>query len=455
MYKPEDFKVMQLGAGTIPSPLHLSRKEGDGVFNYITDEKRVLYKSNLAYYNDCCKKGIEPVSFEKGGPRENIYFDPTKTKAAIVTCGGLCPGLNNVIRGLVMQLYSRYGVKRIIGIKYGFEGFIPKYQHDIIELTPELVEDIHMMGGSILGSSRGEQDVCQIVDALERMNINILFTIGGDGTLRGAQAITDEINRRGLKIVVAGIPKTIDNDINLIEKSFGFETAFTVASEILIGAHNEAKGAFNGIALVKLMGRDSGFIAAMATLSTQEVNYAIIPEMEFELYGPRGFLYTLRKRLERKRHALIVVAEGAGQSLFDTHNNEKDPSGNVKYKDIGLFLKVKIEEDFKARNFPYTLKYIDPSYIIRSAAANANDSLFCNLLAQHAVHGAMAGRTGFVVGYWNSQFTLLPIPVAVKQRKKINIESELWSNVIATTGQPKNFLNPVNTGTLKKDIPSF
>lgn len=441
MYKPEDFLVQKLGKCTINSPLSLSKEAGDGVFNYIEDSERILYKSNLSYYQNCYDNGITPVSFEKGGPREKIYFDPSKTKAAIVTCGGLCPGLNNVIRGLVMQLHNRYGVKRIVGIKYGYEGFIPKYKHDIIDLTPELVEGIHMMGGSFLGSSRGEQDVVELVDALERMNINILFTIGGDGTLRGAQAITDEINSRGLKISVVGIPKTIDNDINLIEKSFGFETAFTTAAEILIGAHNEAKGAYNGIALVKLMGRDSGFIAAMAALAIQEVNFALIPEMDFELEGPKGFLEVLKERLERKHHALIVVAEGAGQKLFQTKSVEKDASGNIKYKDIGLYLKDKITESFKAMEFPFSLKYIDPSYIIRSAAANANDSLFCNLLAQNAVHGAMAGRTGVVVGYWNSMFTLIPIPMAVKKRKRILIEGELWSNVLETTGQPKSFNN--------------
>ena len=445
MFKPEDFIVDTLGPCKIASPLNLSKEVGDGVFDYINDDQRVLHDASLTNFKSHLNNGQEPISFEKNGPREFIYYDPSKTRAAIVTCGGLCPGLNNVIRGIVMQLDRRYGVKRIIGIKYGYEGFIPDYKHDIIELTPDFVEDIHTQGGSILGSSRGPQDVSEIVDALERMNVNIMFAIGGDGTLRGAKAIEQEINKRGLKISIAGVPKTIDNDINFIEKSFGFETAFTVASAILRGAHNEAKGAYNGIALVKLMGRDSGFIAANAALAVQEVNYVIIPEMDFELYGPNGFLHLLRNRLEKKKHALIVVAEGAGQQLFNDEDKKLDKSGNVKYKDIGLYLKEKIKEDFTARNFPYTLKYIDPSYIIRSAAANANDSLFCNLLAQNAVHAAMAGRTGFVVGFWNSEFTTLPIDVAVKTRKRISIEGELWSNVLETTGQPKQIKNAVET----------
>lgn len=441
MFSSENFQIQQLGKCSIPSPLMLSKSPDDGVFDYINDSDRILYNCELSYINSCIEKNIKPVSFEKAGPRELMYFDPTKTKAAIVTCGGLCPGLNNVIRGLVMQLDRRYGVKRIIGIKYGYEGFIPKYKHDIVELTPELVEDIHTHGGSILGSSRGHQPPSEIVDALERMNINILFTIGGDGTLRGAKAISDEITSRGLKIAVAGVPKTIDNDICLIEKSFGFETAFTIASDILRGAHNEAKGAYNGIALVKLMGRDSGFIAANASLAVQEANYVLIPEMDFELHGPKGFLTVLKKRLEHKHHALIVVAEGAGQNLFKALSNESDASGNIKYNDIGIFLKDAISQEFTKTGFPFSIKYIDPSYIIRSAAANANDSLFCNLLAQNAVHAAMAGRTGFVVGYWNSRFILLPVNLAIQQRKRISVEGELWSNVLETTGQPKSFMN--------------
>jgi len=435
------FEVPILGKNKVKSPLNLSMNTGDGLFNYVTNEDRILYDASLKNYLTTCKSGEEPISFEQAGPRENIFFEPAKTKVAIVTCGGLCPGLNNVIRGLVMTLWYRYGVKRIVGIKYGYEGFISKYNHPIIDLTPEVVDSIHLMGGSILGSSRGNQDIAEIVDALEIMNVNILFTIGGDGTLRGAQAIYEEVKKRGLKVAIGGIPKTIDNDISLIERSFGFETASSVASGIVRSAHNEARGAYNGIALIKLMGRDSGFIAANAALSIQEVNFVLVPEMDFELFGGRGFLKVLKKRLEERHHAMIVVAEGAGQKLFEGAQVHKDASGNVLHNDIGLFLKAKIQEEFEHKNFPHTMKYIDPSYIIRSAAADANDSKFCLQLAQNAVHAAMAGKTGFVVGYWNSAFTLLPIPEAVKTRKKIDLESELWLNVLESTGQPTSMKN--------------
>jgi 6-phosphofructokinase 1 len=433
--KLADLEIKELGRASTKTPLAESN-HCIPAFGFVTDNDRVLYDTSLEGFEKAVKSGKEPLSFEKAGPREHIYYQPSKTKVGIVTCGGLCPGLNNVIRSLVMELHYRYGVKNIIGFQYGYEGLIPDYDHATIELTPEYVNHIHHIGGTILGSSRGNQDVGRMVDTLEMLNINILFTIGGDGTLRGAHAIHEEITRRGLKIAVAGIPKTIDNDINLIDKSFGFETAFTSAREIIRNAHNEASGAYNGIAIVKLMGRDSGFIAAHAALSIQEVNFVLIPEMYFALDGEGGFLEVLKKRLQGRHHALVVVAEGAGQYFFEGEAQEKDASGNIKKKDIGLFLKDRITEAFKREGFPHVIRYIDPSYIIRSAPANANDSKFCSLLAQNAVHAAMAGKTDFVVGHWNNEFTLLPIPITVSKRKKIDINGELWWNVLEATGQP-------------------
>jgi 6-phosphofructokinase 1 len=433
--KPEDFEVKELGRAATRSPLS-DENRCKPMFGFVTDKDRILYHTSLAKFEKYRKSGEIPITFEKAGPRESVYFQPSKTKIGIVTCGGLCPGLNNVIRSIVMAAHYRYGVKNIIGFQYGYEGLNPDFDHPVIDLTPTMVSQIHHIGGTILGSSRGNQDVSRMVDTLEMMNINILFCIGGDGTLRGAHAIHEEITKRNLKIAVGGIPKTIDNDINLIDKSFGFETAFTIANEVISNAHNEAYGAFNGVALVKLMGRESGFIAAHAALSIQEVNFVLVPEMAFRLEGPNGFIAVLRKRLEHRHHALVVVAEGAGQDFFTGEAMEKDASGNVKLKDIGLFLKEKISQEFKASKFPFGLRYIDPSYIIRSAPANANDSKFCSLLAQNAVHAAMAGKTDFVVGHWNNEFTLLPIAAAVAKRKKIDINGELWWNVLEATGQP-------------------
>jgi 6-phosphofructokinase 1 len=440
--KPADFNIQNLGKPSIKSPLKQSVKNYSPVFKFVTDSERILYDVSLENFYKCKESNEEPLTFEKAGPHENIFFEPAKTKVGIVTCGGLCPGLNNVIRSLVNELHYRYGVNNIFGIKYGFEGLVPSYNHPVIELNAPDVSNLHLIGGTILGTSRGNQDIGQMVDTLERMNINILFCIGGDGTLRGAHAIYEEIEKRKLKISVAGIPKTIDNDINLIDKSFGFETAFSISNDIIRNAHNESAAAYNGIALLKLMGRDSGFIAAYAALSIQEVNFVLIPEISFDLYGPRGFLRILKQRLEERHHAVVVVAEGAGQDFFDKSEHVKDISGNIKHMDIGLYLKEKITEEFTSKKFPFAIRYIDPSYIIRSSPANANDSKFCNLLAQNAVHAAMAGKTDFVVGNWNHLFNLLPIPLATAKRKRIDIKGELWWNVLEATGQPTSMKNP-------------
>ncbi|HHV13934.1 MAG TPA: ATP-dependent 6-phosphofructokinase [Bacteroidales bacterium] len=439
--KYEDFIVSTLGNRNVISPLKKSQGEENQVYKFIDDDERVIYDVSSENYEHCRATGETPVSFEKAGPKEMIYFEPAKTKVGIVTCGGLCPGLNNVIRSLVNQLYYRYGIKRILGFRYGYEGLISEYNHEVIEMTAPMVREIHLSGGTFLGTSRGHQDVSKMVDTIEILNINVLFCIGGDGTLRGAHAIHEEIKSRNLKIAVAGIPKTIDNDINLIQKSFGFETAFSIAHDIIRNAHNEARDAYNGIALIKLMGRDSGFIAANAALAVQEVNFVLIPELSFDLYGEKGFLKVLKERLDERHHAVIVVAEGAGQDLFPAQGSQIDASGNIIHQDIGIFLRDKIKTEFKALGFPHALKYIDPSYIIRSSPANANDSKFCNLLAQNAVHGALAGRTDFVIGYWNNQFTLMPIPPVVAKRKKIDVESGLWWNVLEATGQPVSMKN--------------
>jgi 6-phosphofructokinase 1 len=419
-----DFDISTLGPSRIKSRM-------SGV-RFVDDDERVIYHSSLSELTARQAAGAAPLSFETAGPREKIYYDSSKIRCGIVTCGGICPGLNDVIRAIVLSLFHHYGVKAVFGFQFGYEGLSSSGGHPPIELNPEEVEDIHQKGGTILGSSRGPQDVSDMVDNLERMHIGILFTIGGDGTLRGAQAISEEIAHRNLKISVVGIPKTIDNDISFMHESFGFETAVAESRAAVYGAHVEATGAKNGIGLVKFMGRHSGFIAANATLANSEVNFCLVPEVDFTL---SAFLDALRQRLERRKHAVIVVAEGAGQNLMEK-SDEHDPSGNIKLQDIGPFLKNRIEIYLKEKGMISTLKYIDPSYMIRSTPANPHDSVFCLLLGHNAVHAGMAGKTNMVVGYWNGEYTHVPIPLAVVKRKQIDPKGRLWSSVLASTGQP-------------------
>ena len=376
-------------------------------------------------------------TFELAGPRETIYFDPHKLKCGIVTCGGLCPGINDVIRALVCELMERYGVPTVYGFRFGFRGLSPRYTHPPLELDPEFVDDIDEKGGTILGSSRGPQDISEVVDTLDRMNIGILFTIGGDGTSRGAQAIVQEIGRRGLKIAVVGIPKTIDNDLSYIERTFGFETAVSEARQAIYSAHIEAKGAFHGVGLVRLMGRYCGFIAAYSTLANSDVNFCLIPEVPFTLEGEHGLANALRRRLERRGHAVIVAAEGAGQDLMAAAGSAgTDASGNRLLHDIGFFLRDRLNAAFAQLGVEINLRYIDPSYMIRSTPANADDSVFCVHLAQNAVHAGMTGRTAVLVSYWNSHFVHVPIELAVSETKKVQPDGRLWQSVLEATGQP-------------------
>ncbi|MBN2861127.1 MAG: ATP-dependent 6-phosphofructokinase [Sphaerochaetaceae bacterium] len=439
--KKFDFTIPNLGPSKIPSPIKMSTRSDDGLANYVSEDRRILFGID-AHVNE---KGEEvPESHdtvELAGPREKIYFNPPHVHVAIATCGGICPGLNNVIRAVVRGFWYRYGVRRISGIQFGYRGLLENSPYPLMELNPDVVDDIQEKGGSILGSSRGGGDkVEEIVDSLERLNINILITIGGDGTLRGAWEVGEEITKRGLKISVIGVPKTIDNDLSFIQTSFGFDTAVTAAVPAVRGAHTEAKASVNGIGLVKVMGRESGFIAASTALAMSDVNFCLIPENPFDMDGPNGLLEHLKHRILDRGHAVILVAEGAGQEFADA-TGEKDASGNVRFTDVGIYLKERITSYFKEQGIEMSLKYIDPSYIIRSAPANPNDSIYCSRLGAHAVHAAMSGKTQALISMINNKFVHIPIKVAVSERNHVNTEGALWRDVLENTRQPVSMKN--------------
>jgi 6-phosphofructokinase 1 len=379
------------------------------------------------------------LSFELAGPRARLFFDPQQTRAGIVTCGGLCPGLNDVVRSLFLELHYAYRVKEVLGFRGGYQGLDPDCEVTPVELTHKFLDNVHKQGGTVLGTSRGPVDTGRAVDNLIKRGINILFTIGGDGTQRGGQELFQEARRRGYSLSVVGIPKTVDNDVAFVTRTFGYLTAVHEAVNVLDRAHTEARSVHNGIALVKLMGRHAGFIAAGATVASQDVNFTLVPEVSFQLDGPRGFLNVLKQRILKRAHAVIVVAEGAGQDLLAAGSEVRDASGNLKLKDIGPFLRERIESYFKTENIPIVMRYFDPSYFIRSSPANAEDSILCDLFARHAVHAAMAGKTGLVIGYLHDRFIHVPIKLLTSRKKSMDPDGFAWSAVLAATGQPEQF----------------
>lgn len=414
-------KITVLGEPGFPSPLPF----------HVSDKSRVLFNAIV----DPDAPASEELQFEVAGPREKLFFDPKKTRAGIVTCGGLCPGLNNVIRSLVLQLHHGYGVREILGFVNGYQGLDPWRGSEPIPLTPAFVENIHKEGGTALNTSRGPVDVSVAVDNLIRRKVDMLFVVGGDGTQRGGAEIYQEAKARGHALAVVGIPKTIDNDVAFVSRTFGYLTAVEEAAQAINCAHTEAHSVHNGIALVKIMGRHAGFIAAGATIASQDVNFTLVPEVAFALEGENGFLAALKKRVIDRAHAVILVAEGAGQHLLAGGGDQFDASGNLKSKDIGAFLRDRIDAYFKAENVPFAMRYFDPSYLIRSVPASAEDAILCDFYARNAVHAAMAGKTGLVIGQQHDIFTHVPIELLTHRKKQLDLNSPAWLGVLAATGQ--------------------
>lgn len=427
----QDFRVDSTGEASLSTPLEQ--------LEFVTDEQRISFSPRVDQLEQYIREGKTLPGFEMAGPRPRIFHDPAWVRAAIVTCGGLCPGINDVIKSIVNTLYFAYGVDNVYGIPYGYRGLIPEYGHEPVVLTPDYVDTIHERGGSVLGSSRGPQNVEEIVRTLDRLSINILFTIGGDGTQRGAHEIAHTAHSKGLPLSVVGVPKTVDNDLCFMDRTFGYETAIYATGPIISSAHDEAKGVYNGIGLIKLMGRASGFIAASACLANSVANFCLIPEIPFELEGRNGLFSAVERRLQEKNHLVIVVAEGAGQDLFEDEPGERDASSNPKFQDIGVYLKKRLGEYLQKRGVEHSIKYFDPSYSVRSVPATGTDAIFCLELGSNAVHAAVAGKTDMVVGLWQGQFTHVPIALAIRERRKVNPNGQLWERVLEVTQQRRYF----------------
>jgi 6-phosphofructokinase 1 len=438
-----DLAIATLGEATHRSPLTGAHVRRPSSLHWIDTEDRVLFDDSVLMAAGRGQSLAQLPSLEPGGPRSHLFFDPARTSVAIVTCGGLCPGINDVIRGLVIALTEQYGVSTVLGYRNGFRGLVPPDCESPIPLSAASVRGIDRRGGSLLGTSRGAQETGAIIDTLVREAIDILFVIGGDGSLRGASAIAAAARERGLPISVVGVPKTIDNDIPFIDFSFGFQTAFSHAAEAIRAAHVEAESHHNGVGLVKLMGRHSGFIACYAALACHEADAVLIPEVPFSLEGPSGLLEYVHRRVDHQGHCVVVVAEGAGQELLP-RRQATDASGNARLADIGGLIRERLIASFANYRRELNLRYVDPGYAIRSVPAAGYDAVYCTRLAHAAVHAALSGRTDMIVGGWHGRFVHLPIGLVTSGRNVVDPNGDLWLTVTEATGQPPVFRAAVN-----------
>ncbi|KAI5062924.1 hypothetical protein GOP47_0021471 [Adiantum capillus-veneris] len=414
-----------------PSPLQYNSAYS-AMKQYFVDPGEVVARNVVEKFSSVG----DGMYFRRAGPSEKVYFKPEEVHACIVTCGGLCPGLNTVIREIVCGLWNQFGVENIIGMEGGYRGF---YARNTIQLDPKIVNDIHKRGGTILGTSRGGHHTAKIVNSIQDRGINQVYIVGGEGTQKGASFIYEEIRRRDLKVCIAGIPKTIDNDIDIIDRSFGFDTAVEEAQRAINAAHVEAESIQNGVGLVKLMGRYSGHIAMYATLASRDVDCCLIPEVPFYLEGEGGLYEYIERRLHENKHVVIVVAEGAGQDLMIQNGAalpKCDASGNKQLLDVGLWLAQKLKDHFSDRKEGIYLKYIDPTYMIRAIPSNASDNIYCTLLAQSAINGAMAGYSGFTVGPVNGRHAYIPTSRITENPKRISIADRMWARLLSSTNQP-------------------
>ncbi len=433
----DNLRVRHLGECHYDSPFHEMLAAKRTSPHYVAEGDRVLLEDTVSMFTEHDLPPDQLPSFEAAGPRRKIYFDPSRVTAGVVTCGGLCPGLNDVIRGIVQELTVHYGVQRILGFRNGLRGLTAENRHDTEELTPDRVREIHNSGGTILGSSRGGQEPDEMVESLVLRGVNALFVIGGDGGMRAATNLAAAICRRGLDIAIIGVPKTIDNDLPYTDQSFGFQSAFAQAANFIDSVAIEAAASPDGIGIVKLMGRHSGFIACYASLARNAADVVLIPEVPFALEGPGGLLARIEEHVREKGFVVIVVAEGAGQDLLRQRGllaETTDPSGNAKLGDIGALLRETITAHLTEAGLSPTVRYIDPSYAVRSVTANAYDSVYCLRLAHAAVHAAMAGRTETAVVRWRRRFVHVPMPLITSHRNEVDPDGDLWMSVLEATG---------------------
>ena len=428
----DDLAIARLGERTIDTPLRDLLGGREESVHYVTETDRVLLDDTLGVAKRrSAGTPAELPAFNPGGPREKLYFEPSTVTAAIVTCGGLCPGLNNVVRALVLQLANAYGVKSILGFRNGYSGLTDTSAP--LALTPELVRDIHNRGGTILGTSRGGQEPAAMVDTLARHRVDMLFVIGGDGSLRGAQKIAAKpppatAARRG------GHPEdhrqrhSVDRPELRLPDRVRPRRRVDPRRAHRGRVHRRRRGT----------GQADGPAQRLHRLlcDTRQPRSRLRPDPRSLL--PARQLPALPAQARRSAGARSRGRRRGRRAGAVPRSAETDASGNARLGDIGALLRERVTAHFAQHGTPLSLRYVDPGYAIRSVPANAFDAVYCARLAQAAVHAGMAGFTSMVVARWHGRFIHLPIALATATRNQVDPHGDLWMSVLEATGQPKH-----------------
>lgn len=345
-------------------------------------------------------------------------------KIAVNTGGGDAPGLNAVIRGIVLAAYQKGW--EVFGIKYGYRGLLDSKQ--MIRLTPEYVWDITNIGGTILGTAIKDDpftypvkgpDGCSIetdisdtiVSNFKSLGFDALIAIGGDGSLR----IADKFLKKGIPII--GVPKTIDNDISSTDVTFGFDTAMNTATEAIDKLHTTAKS-HDRVMVVEVMGRYVGWIALHSGISGS-ADVILIPEIPFDIEKVSNKIKQLA--LMGKDYAIVVVAEGAKPVGGDISVvEEKKPGAEARLGGIGK----KVSEEIRRRTGKET-RDIVLGHLQRGGAPTTFDRLLSLRFGAAAVRFIEAGMFGHMAAIRSTEIIAVPIEEAIGQMKAIPLNSDI------------------------------
>lgn len=476
---------------TIENPLPIEVRGDD------RDEgARIVVDARRKYHDPL--EGITPAAWNltmpEAGPRRYVsYPQKNQLKVGILVSGGIAPGINAVISGIIARhhAYQAWSQKinknyalEILGYSEALKGLLHAGR-PAVPLDLKTVREAVNHGGSILPTARADElldleDPKQRDGALDKVTsrlinqqIDILYIIGGDGSMRAAHAISCRARRNPInELSVIGIPKTMDNDILWVWQSFGFLSAVEFAKQAILQLHTEVMSNPR-LCVIQLFGSDSGFVVSHAALASGVCDAVLIPEVNFTLKQLSGYI---RYRLQDRPHsdkpyggivalaetaipldwreyvsATAEVADGSEKVIltpeelraietFESHGRRVHGQTPDALRSGGLRLVSQIlQREIRKlgdRWSSYRVFTNEPRHLIRSIEPSVSDVIFAQRLGTLAVDNAMAGYHDFMISQWLTEYVLVPLKLVVLGRKRVPEHGIFWKSVRASTGQP-------------------